>query len=156
MGWLWSERILNSMGSEVPGELVIVKKNPAHGLEALIGVGWSELAGGFSQPHQYRTRLGHALSCHLEHGDFAHRIGRGAPIRIACLAAAKIDPDRLPVEASAIQVERDFVRVSRGANAMEFVLCHSLGSTSLSCRKTAMPRSSQPSSRRRRRQESRA
>src|SRR5260370_39502964 len=109
MGWLWSERILNAMGSEAPGELVIVKKNPAPGLETLIGVGRSELAGGFGQPHQYRTRPGHALPCHLEHADFAHRIGRGAPIHISRLAAATIDPDRSHGEASAIKEHRDFV-----------------------------------------------
>src|SRR5260370_2465414 len=62
MGWLWSERILNAMGSDAPGDLVIVKKNPALGLETLIGVGRSELAGGFGQPHQISHPTGPCAS----------------------------------------------------------------------------------------------
>ena len=100
------------MGCEVPGEFVIVEEEPTHSLEALISIGRCELANGFGQPHQYRSRLRHSLPIHLEHRDFAHRVGHSSPTRIPCLAAGKIDPDRLPIEAGAIQVECDLVGIS--------------------------------------------
>src|SRR6267143_5889658 len=112
-------------------ELVIVEQNPARGLEALVGANRRELPGGFGQPDQDRARLGHSLSVYFEDRDFAHRIGTSPPIRIPRLAAGKINSDRLPIEAGAIQIERQFVRIALTAIAMELVVGHSLTRTSV-------------------------
>src|SRR4030081_1395919 len=112
-------------------ELVIVEKNPARGLEALVGANRRELPGGFGQPDQDRARLGHSLSVYFEDRDFAHRIGTSAPIRIPRLAAGKINSDRLPIEASAVQIERQVVRIARTAIAMELEVGHALTRTSV-------------------------
>ena len=104
-------------------ELVIIEHDPAQGLVSLVGVR-CELAGGFRQPDQDRARLRHKLPVDFENRDLAHRVHAGPPVRIAGLAAGKIDPDRLPVEAGAIQIERQLVGITRGADAMKPVAGH--------------------------------
>src|SRR6267142_1308900 len=111
-------------------ELVIIEQDPAQRLETLVGTG-GELAGGFGQPDQNRARLRHSLPVHFEHRDLAHRVGAGPPVRIPRLAASKINSDWLPIEAGAIQIERQFVRIARTAIAMQLVVGHSLTRTSV-------------------------
>ena len=72
----------------------------------------------------YRAHNASVVAGYLEHRNLAHRVHTGAPVRIPGLAAGKIDPDRLPIEAGAIQIERDLVGVSGCADAMQPVLSH--------------------------------
>ena len=75
-----------------------------------------------SEPHQDRAGLRHSLAVDLEHRNFAHRVDVAAPTGIALLAAREIDADRRPVEAGAIQIQRDLEGISGRADAIEFVL----------------------------------
>jgi hypothetical protein len=70
--------------------------------------------------------LRHPLARHLQHGNFAHRIVLAAPTRIALHAAGEIDAGRLPVEAGAVQIQRDLVGIARRADAVELVVSHGI------------------------------
>src|SRR5271155_674575 len=120
-------------------ELVIIEQYPAQGLETFFGAVGSELAGGLGGPDQNRARLGHSLPTDFEHRDLTHRVGAGAPVCISCLAAGEINADRLPVEAGAIQIERQFVGVARAAIAMELIVGHSLMRSRASASAAVLP-----------------
>ena len=112
------------MRREAAGEFVVVEQQPAHRLEPLRRAGGTERAMGLGQPGQDRARLAHALAVDLEDRDFTHRVGRGAPGRVAGLAAGEVDADRLPVEPGAIQEQRDLERIARGPDAVQSVSLH--------------------------------
>ena len=61
----------------------------------------------FGQPYQDRAGLAHAPAIDLEDGDLTHLIGRGTPGRVAGLTAGEVDTHRLPIEARAIEEQRD-------------------------------------------------
>jgi hypothetical protein len=70
------------------------------------------MTGRFGKPGQDRARLRHPLPRRFEYRHFAHRIVLGAPVRVALHAAGEIDAFRHPVEAGAIQVQRDLVGIA--------------------------------------------
>jgi|SRR3954467_407765 len=82
------------------------------------------MAGSLRQPHQDRAGLRHPPAVDFQHRNFAHRVDAGAPARVTLLAARKVDADRHPVEARAIQIERDLVGISGSADAIEPVMSH--------------------------------
>src|SRR5436190_21888524 len=48
----------------------------------------------------------------------------GAPVRIPRHAAGEVDAHRLPIEPGTIEIERDFVGVARGSDAVEPIVRH--------------------------------
>src|SRR3982074_3190060 len=87
---------------------------------------------GLCQPCQDRARLAHAPTVNLENRNLTHPVGRGAPGRVAGLAAGEVYTDRLPVEPGAIEEQRDLERIARGADAVQPVSCHGQASRSSS------------------------
>ena len=82
------------------------------------------MPGGFRKPGQDRAGLRQPLAIHLQHRNFAHRIVVAAPACVALLATGEVDADRHPVEAGAIEVQRDLVGIAGRADAIELVAGH--------------------------------